>query len=155
MRIVIAAVGRAGGARAGPEGALYRHYAGRISFPLTLKEVAAKGKLQPAQARRREGALLLAAVPDGATAVALDAGGKAMTSAQLARRIETWRDAAVKDLAFLIGGAGGLDRRLLEGAHLVLSLGPMTWPHLLVRGMLAEQIYRAQCILEGHPYHRA
>ena len=62
---------------------------------------------------------------------------------------------SIADLAFVIGGADGLDRRLIEGAALVLSLGAMTWPPLLVRAMLAEQVYRAQSILLGHPYHRA
>ena len=101
-----------------------------------------------------EGALLLAAVPAGATVVVLDAGGRALDSPALAARLRTWRDAGVGDVAFLIGGAEGLDADVVAGADLVLSLGPMTWPHLLARAMLAEQIYRAQCILEGHPYAR-
>ena len=152
MRIVIGAVGRLAASR--PEAALYDHFARRISFALILKEVAAKGRASAALLRRREGALLLAAVPAGAIVVALDAGGTALTSARLAARLGAWRDAGVRDLAFLIGGAEGLDRALLDNADLVLSLGAMTWPHLLVRAMLAEQLYRAQCILEGHPYHR-
>ena len=65
-----------------------------------------------------------------------------------------WREAGAAELAFLIGGADGLSDAVRRKAELVLSLGPMTWPHLLVRGMLLEQLYRAQQILAGHPYHR-
>ncbi len=86
--------------------------------------------------------------------MALDGAGRVLTSSEFAARMGTWRDRSVADVAFLIGGAAGLDRAVTEGADLVLSLGAMTWPHLLVRGMLAEQIYRAQQILAGHPYHR-
>ena len=103
---------------------------------------------------RHEGELLLKAVPDGALVVALDPAGKKFTSAAFAKRLGAWRDGGVKDIAFLIGGADGLDRAVTDGADEVLSLGAMTWPHLLARAMLAEQIYRAQCILSGHPYHR-
>ena len=86
--------------------------------------------------------------------VALDQTGRVLTSSEFAARMGAWRDRAVGDVAFLIGGASGLDSDVTEGADLVLSLGAMTWPHLLVRGMLAEQLYRAQQILAGHPYHR-
>ena len=103
---------------------------------------------------RHEGELLLRAVPDGARVVALDAAGKTLTSAAFAKHLGAWRDAGVKDVAFLIGGADGLDGAVTGAADLVLSLGAMTWPHLLARAMLAEQIFRAQCILSGHPYHR-
>ena len=155
MRIVLVAVGRFGRGPGRPEAALFAVYAGRVSFPLTLKEVAERRPLPPAELRAREGDLLLAAVPRGAVVVALDAGGRALGSEALAERLRRWRDGGVKDLAFLIGGAEGLDEAVKSRADLVLSLGPMTWPHLLVRGMVAEQIYRADCILSGHPYHRS
>ena len=151
MRITIAAVGRA---RRGPEADLYAHYAGRITPPPTLKEVAEKRPLAGAELKKREADLLLAAVPDGATVVALDARGKTLSSTEFAKKLSAWRDGGVGDLAFVIGGADGLGGGLLKGADFVLSLGPLTWPHLMVRGMLAEQLYRAQCIREGHPYHR-
>ena len=86
--------------------------------------------------------------------VALDGRGKTLTSEEFATRLARWRDDGIADLVFVIGGADGLDRRLIERAAFVLSLGAMTWPHLLVRVLLAEQIYRAQSILLGHPYHR-
>jgi 23S rRNA (pseudouridine1915-N3)-methyltransferase len=104
---------------------------------------------------QREGELLLQAVPAGATLVALDRRGKVLDSEAFAARLGTWRDNSVSDLAFLIGGADGHTEQLLQKSALVLSFGTMTWPHMLARGMLAEQIYRAQQLLAGHPYHRA
>jgi 23S rRNA (pseudouridine1915-N3)-methyltransferase len=96
---------------------------------------------------------MLAALPDRAFAVALDAGGTMPDSEELARLLERWL-AAGRPVCFLIGGAEGLDARALGRADYVLSLGRMTWPHFLARVMLAEQIYRAQAIAAGHPYHR-
>ncbi len=151
MRITIAAIGRA---RRGPEADLYQHYAGRITPPPTLKEVEEKRPLAGDELKRREADLLRAALPDGATVVALDARGKSLSSMEFEKKLSAWRDGSVRDLAFVIGGADGLDDALLKGADFVLSLGPLTWPHLMVRGMLAEQLYRAQCIGKGHPYHR-
>ncbi|MBN9540172.1 MAG: 23S rRNA (pseudouridine(1915)-N(3))-methyltransferase RlmH [Reyranella sp.] len=152
MKLTIAAIGRAG---RGPERDLYEHYAGRIRWPLVLRELEEKRKLPPPQLMQREGELLLGAVPAGATLVALDRRGKVLDSEAFAARLGAWRDSSVSDLAFLIGGADGHTEPLLKKSALVLSFGAMTWPHLLARGMLAEQIYRAQQLLAGHPYHRA
>lgn len=151
MRIVIAAVGRGG---SDPGQVVYDHYAHRITFPLALKEVAVKRQMSGPTLQRAEAELLLRAVPEGAVLVALDESGRLLSSPDFARRIGDWRDQGVRDLAFAIGGADGLDASVLAAAKLVLSLGPMVWPHFLVRGMLAEQLYRAQTILAGHPYHR-
>jgi 23S rRNA (pseudouridine1915-N3)-methyltransferase len=152
VRLTIACIGRAG---RGPERDLYEHYAGRIRWPLALRELEEKRKLPAAELVRREGGLLLDAVPDKAVLVALDRRGKVVDSAAFARRLGRWRDDGVPDVAFLIGGADGHGEALLKKAALVLSFGTMTWPHLLARAMLAEQIYRAQQLLAGHPYHRA
>lgn len=152
MKLTIAAIGRAG---RGPERDLYEHYAGRIRWPLALRELEEKKKLGPAEMMRREGELLLAAVPAGATLVALDRRGQVLDSQAFADRLARWRDTSVGDVAFLVGGAEGHAEPLLKKAALVLSFGAMTWPHMLARAMLAEQIYRAQQMLAGHPYHRA
>jgi 23S rRNA (pseudouridine1915-N3)-methyltransferase len=151
MRIVIAAVGRL---RAGAMHDLYADYARRLKWPLTLREVEARGKLAPATLKAREAELLLAEIPDRARLVALDDGGKPLTSEDLASTLGGWRDSGAENVAFAIGGAEGLGDALLKRAQLTLSFGRMTWPHMLVRVMLAEQLYRAQSILEGHPYHR-
>jgi 23S rRNA (pseudouridine1915-N3)-methyltransferase len=153
MRILIAAVGRA---KAGPERTLFEHYQGRIQqpFSLDLKEVEEKRSLKGEQLKHSEAALLLAAVPKGALVIALDERGKSLPSMEFAQKIGSWRDEGNRELAFLIGGADGLDESVRKQARLSLSFGSQTWPHMLVRGLLAEQVYRAQCILGGHPYHR-
>jgi 23S rRNA (pseudouridine1915-N3)-methyltransferase len=154
MRILVAAVGRG---RSGPEQALFDAYRRRLSWPVALKEVEERRKLPAAQLMLREGELLLAALPKapaGLFVVALDPRGKALSSEDLARRLADWRDRGTGELAFLIGGADGHSEAVRRRADFLLSFGPMTWPHLLARAMLAEQLYRAQQILAGHPYHR-
>ena len=155
MRITIVAVGRA---KAGPASDLYDFYAGRLSDrllgSLQLKEVEERRSLPPPALKTREGELLLAAIPAGAQLVGLDAGGRAMDSGAFAKWLANLRDSGQQELAFAIGGAEGLSNEVKARADRLLSLGAMTWPHLLVRGLLAEQLYRAQSILSGHPYHR-
>jgi 23S rRNA (pseudouridine1915-N3)-methyltransferase len=152
MRLAIVAVGKA---RASPERELYQHYAQRIVWPLKLIEVEEKKRLSPAELKAAEAKLLLAAVPPRASIWALDGRGKNLSSEDLAAALAKRQAAGEADLALLIGGADGLDKAVLDKAQMKLSLGAMTWPHMLVRGMLAEQLYRAQQILAGHPYHRA
>ena len=152
MRLHLIAVGRA---KAGPEKALFDHYASRLTASLSLREVEERRPLPPAERMAREGELLLAACPTGATVIALDERGRTVSSEDFADRLGVWRDGGVGDLAFLIGGADGHARAVRERADMLLSLGAMTWPHMLVRGLLAEQLFRAQCILANHPYHRA
>jgi 23S rRNA (pseudouridine1915-N3)-methyltransferase len=152
MRITLAAVGRA---KAGPASDLYELYAARLGWRVTLKEVEERRALAPQALKVREGERLLVAVPRGARLIALDEGGRNMTSTAFAALLGRWRDERLQDLAFAIGGAEGLSQAVTDRADLVLALGPMTWPHLLVRALIVEQLYRAQTILSGHPYHRA
>ena len=155
MRIAIIAVGKS---RAGPERDLFEEYAGRLSWAVTLKEVEEHRKVPPAQLMAREGEMLLAALPKaspGLFTVALDRRGKALSSEQLANHVRQWRDGGIDNLVFLIGGSHGLSLAVRQKADFILSFGSMTWPHLLVRALLAEQLYRAHAILSGHPYHRA
>ena len=107
-----------------------------------------------AELKAREGELILDALPSGMPLIALDERGIQWSSRALAQRIADWRDQGSPELAFAIGGADGLHETVLDRADVTLSLGSMTWPHLLVRGMLLEQLYRAQQILAGHFYHR-
>lgn len=151
MRIAIVAVGRA---KSGPARDLYDVYAKRLRWPVTLREVEESRALPAALLQRREGDRLLKAVPNDALIIALDERGKVVSSAEFAQLISGWRDKGIGDLAFLIGGAGGLSEAARRRADFILSLGRMTWPHLLVRTLLLEQLYRARCILQGHPYHR-
>jgi 23S rRNA (pseudouridine1915-N3)-methyltransferase len=144
------AVGRL---RAGPEAELFARYNARLRPHFTVTEVA-EGRGAPVEVKRREGAALLAALPASAFVVVLDLGGDAPDSAEFARKLEHWL-ATGRSVCFLIGGAEGLDASVLARADHVLSLGPLTWPHFLVRAMLAEQVYRARSIVAGHPYHRS
>ncbi|MGH6928840.1 MAG: 23S rRNA (pseudouridine(1915)-N(3))-methyltransferase RlmH [Dongiaceae bacterium] len=155
MRINIIAVGRW---KAGPERELFDEYVRRLNWSVTLKEVEEHRKVPPAQLMAREGELLLAALPKaspGLFVVALDPRGKGLSSEELANHIRQWRERGIDELAFLVGGAEGLSTLVRQRAGFVLSFGAMTWPHLLVRTMLVEQLYRAQSIQSGHPYHRA
>lgn len=137
----------------GPEAALYVHYATRLRPPPEVTEIP-EARGSAAEVRRREGAALLAALPADALAVALDLGGEAPGSERFAALLARWEESG-RALCFLIGGAEGLDQSVTARAEHRIALGPMTWPHFLVRGMLAEQLYRAQAIRQNHPYHRA
>ena len=139
--------------RAGPEAELFARYTTRLRPPLTVTEIP-ESTGAPAEIKRRDSAALLEALPPDAFAVPLDLGGKIPTSEAFAALLTSWHEAGRKP-AFLIGGAEGLGAPVLARADYVLSLGALTWPHMLVRVMLAEQLYRAQAIATGHPYHRA
>lgn len=152
MQIIVAAIGKA---KPGPEKELFAAYAARVPWRIDLKEIEIKKELAVDARRAREGEALLAAIPEGARIIALDERGKAETSEVFAKRLGRWRDDGVRCVAFIIGGADGLDEALRKRADAVLSFGALTWPHMLVRALLAEQVYRAHTILTGHPYHRA
>jgi len=145
MRYTLLTIGRARGEHA----QLYADYAKRMTSPLTLKEL----EIKPATAAK-ESAALLAAIPDGAIVVACDERGKNMGSLALASKIKSWQDEGARDLVFILGGADGHTDELRKRANLLLSFGQLTWPHMLARIMLIEQIYRCQQINAGHPYHR-
>lgn len=155
MRVQICAAGRL---RTGPERTLVDDYLTRFDRtgralglgPVKLAEIEdRKGGGMPAEA-----ALLRRAVPAGALLCTMDERGKVMTSPEFARLLGKWRDAGRSDLAFVIGGADGIDPTLRAQADFSLSFGAMVWPHMLVRVMLAEQLYRAASILANGPYHR-
>ncbi len=151
MRLLIAAVGRI---KAGPLADLQSEYVKRLGRSIAIKEVEERRALAPTERKVREGELLLAALPGDALLVALDERGKTLASIAFAERLQRWQTDGVKTLAFVIGGADGLAQPVVQRAGLILSLGAMTWPHLLARILLLEQLYRAQQILNRHPYHR-
>jgi 23S rRNA (pseudouridine1915-N3)-methyltransferase len=151
MKITLAAIGRERDAAAR---GLFDRYAERLPWPLTLRELEAKKAKDGPARMAEEAALLAAALPAGAPFIALDERGRDMASRDFAARIGRFADEGVAQLGFVIGGADGLLPDLRQRAALVLGFGKLTWPHLLVRVMLAEQLYRAHTILTGHPYHR-
>lgn len=156
MRVHLCAVGRL---RTGPERELIDDYVTRFDRsgralslgPLTEHEVEDKrGGGMAAEAE-----LLSRAIPAGALIVTMDERGALVTSPEFAAMLVRWRDAGRQDLAFVIGGADGIDPGLRARADASISFGKMVWPHMLVRVMLCEQLYRAASILAGAPYHRA
>jgi 23S rRNA (pseudouridine1915-N3)-methyltransferase len=153
MRVTIVAAGRL---RAGPERTLVSDYLARTekSGRAVGLHPVAEVELEPKGGLRQRTAALLDAVPKGAQLIVLDERGRAMESEAFARKLADLRDGGMRDIAFLIGDADGLHEEARARADVVLAFGPATWPHRLVRVMLAEQIYRAVAILAGSPYHR-
>lgn len=156
MRVHLLAVGRM---RSGPERALVDDYVTRFDRtgralglgPLAEHEVEDK----KGGGMEAEGELLARALPAGSLLVTMDERGRVMPSPEFAQTLGRWRDAGRQDVAFVIGGADGIAPGLRARADFSISFGAMVWPHLLVRVMLAEQLYRAATILAGGPYHRA
>ncbi len=124
-----------------PEAELVERYLKRIIWPTKVTELPERGGNVPV-------------LPANSVLIVLDERGSALSSTDLASRLETWRDGGKREARFLIGAHGGLNEQQRRSADLLLSFGTATWPHLLVRAMLAEQLFRATSILANHPYHR-
>ncbi len=148
LALHVIAVGRL---KRGAMAELWDDYRGRLARRLKLTEIEAE---QGPGAMAREGAHILAQSRDAGSLVALDEAGEILSSREFASRLSAIEDQGVRTLAFAIGGAEGLDRSVVESAAFSLSFGRLTWPHMLARVMLAEQLYRAEAILANHPYHR-
>jgi len=151
MQLLILAVGKG---RASPENSLTQGWLSRLPQGGSLIEV--ESKLYPGQKRTDdEGGRLLRAIPDGAALAVLDPRGKDISSEELAALIDHWRNGGFSAACFAIGGANGHADKLRQRADRTIAFGRATWPHMLFRAMLAEQLYRASSILVNHPYHRA
>lgn len=124
-----------------PEADLVERYLKRISWPTRVTELPDKGGRVPS-------------VPENCVTITLDERGKPLSSMELAHKLEVWRDGGKREVRFLIGAAEGHGEEQRRAADFLLSFGSATWPHLLVRAMLAEQLFRATSILANHPYHR-
>ncbi len=138
MKLHVIARGKIGRS---PEAELIDRYAKRISWPFAITELPDSGGKSPP-------------IAPNTRIIALDEGGEQLGSQEMAKLLERWRDSGVKELRFLIGAADGLTKDERQSADWVISFGKVTWPHMLVRAMLTEQIYRATSIIAGHPYHR-
>lgn len=152
MHITIAAIGKSKGNSLYSQ--LYEEYTKRLPWTVQLRELEEKKPLPVEQRKSREAELLLEATSGCHRLIALDERGKDMTSPDFARIIGDWQQDGSSHLGILIGGQDGLDADIRRRADLVLSFGKLTWPHMLVRPLLAEQLYRAYTILTHHPYHR-
>ena len=151
MKLLITAVGKIG---RGPEAELTAAYLKKNRWNITLKEINdAPAALPSAVRKQKEAAAIVSHLKDGARLIALDGAGEQLTSPQFAKLITDAQRDGVKQLVFASGGQDGLDLSVLKEAHRVVAFGKTTWPHKLVRAMLAEQLYRAYTITIGHPYH--
>lgn len=145
MKVTIAAIGKC--KKNSPERMLIEEYIKRSSWTLVIKE--ADNSTQQDEAR-----FLQAAIPHGAKVIVLDERGENMKSTELAAKVANWQLNGCSELCFLIGGADGHLQSTRDKADLLLSFGKLTFPHMLMRAVLSEQIYRMQTIISGHPYHR-
>jgi len=156
VKINIAAVGRM---KSGPEQIMLNDYLNRAALagrPLALGPFSViEVDERKAQTQAAQSARLIEAIPAGAVVIALDERGKTLSSEDFANMLAALRDRGTGSAMFLIGGADGHDKTVRDQADRLLSFGPMVWPHMMVRAMLAEQSYRAVSILSGGPYHRA
>lgn len=145
MKVYILAIGKC--RRNSPEHVLIEEYVKRSGWEIVIKEKDNASQIE-------EAAFLLSHIPAGAKVIVLDERGENMKSVELAKKIENWLIAGCSELCFLIGGADGHLQQTRDRADLVLSFGKLTLPHMLMRAVLTEQIYRIQTIINGHPYHR-
>lgn len=152
MRITLAAVGKM---KASPERDLLQKYCKQLPWPVTVKEIDIKKSLPTEQRKRAEAEQLLEACSGAHVLVALDEHGKNLSSEELASKFSGWQQDSSSHIALIIGGQDGLDESVRQRCNLLLSFGKLTWPHMMVRSMLGEQLYRVHTILSGHPYHRS
>lgn len=152
MHLWIIAIGKM--KKGSEEELILRRYIQRCQWPIEVIEVEEKKKLPVAELKRKEGALLLNAVPKGAKIVVLDENGTEPNSEHFAERLMKWAENGTRDIAFLIGGANGHSSEVKGKADLLLSFGRMTLPHMLMRSVLSEQLYRAYTIAQHQPYHK-
>ncbi|QQG37416.1 MAG: 23S rRNA (pseudouridine(1915)-N(3))-methyltransferase RlmH [Micavibrio aeruginosavorus] len=144
MRIEIIAAGRL---KKGPFADLRDEYLKRMVWPVSITEIEGKNASE-------EHDRLLEKIRAGSVLIALDERGKVLGSRDFAARLSSFSEQGITDIQFMIGGADGLNDKIRQRARFLLAFGPQTWPHMMVRVMLLEQLYRAQQITAGHPYHR-
>ena len=152
MYYQISAIGRF---KNSPEKLLFESYKKRLKHSLILKEMEEKRPTTLVEKMTRESILLEESLPKGAFKIILDEAGEMPSSKDFAKLIQNWQDLGYPVLAFLIGGAEGHSSHLKKKGDYHLSLGKLTWPHMMVRILLIEQLFRAESILNNHPYHRA
>ena len=152
MHIILAAIGKL--KKNSPESELMSEYLKRTKWSVEMKEYEEKKALSGEALKNAEAELLLSGIPEKAKVVVLDEHGDTLSSREFAGKLRSWQNNGSDTVAFLIGGADGHGKKVKDRANLTLSFGRMTLPHFLMRVVLAEQIYRAKTILDGHPYHR-
>jgi 23S rRNA (pseudouridine1915-N3)-methyltransferase len=148
VKINIVAIGKF---KDGANKELFETYKKRVPWEIKLKELALKGG---GLKKEKEGELLLQSACNKSKIIALDEGGKMLSSREFSTMIQRYRDNGDRNLSFIIGGAEGLSGDVKNKSDLILSFGKMTFPHMMIRGFLMEQIYRAYTLINNHPYHK-
>lgn len=151
MKIHILAIGRCTNT---PEAEIVKRYIERTPWDITIKELEERRPIKGEERKKSEAGMLLAAIPKKSFIIILDERGKSQTSNELAKTITNAKDNGFENVCFIIGGADGLSADILAKAQLKISFGKMVWPHMMVRAMLTEQIYRSWAIINRHPYHK-
>lgn len=151
MKILIAAIGKA--KTSSPQHQLYLDYTKRLPWRVECKEFEVK-LTDTAQRKAREAELLLSACAGYEYIIALDESGSLLSSREFSQTVSNSQQQGISSFAFIIGGADGLDESIIKKAKIIWSFGRVTWPHMLVRALLAEQLYRTHSVISGHPYHR-
>lgn len=152
MKITLHCIGKMD--KSSPEHHIIDRYKTRLPWIITIREYEVKKNLPEDRRKEAESLLLLESLPKHAAIIALDERGKNPSTAEFAKTVARWNDQGIHELVFLIGGASGHGSAALARSDYTLSLGSMTWPHLLVRAMLIEQLYRIFTLSSGHPYHK-
>lgn len=150
MNITILSIGRF---KNNPQKEIFETYVNRLPWNIALKELEVKSAVTGEVLKQKEGELLLSAAANSAKIILLDERGKNLSSKEFAEQISNFQDNG-QNLTFIIGGASGVSEEVKRKANLILSLGKLTFPHMMVRSILAEQLYRAYSIINNHPYHR-
>lgn len=153
MKITILSIGKF--SKNDPNLDLFLEYQKRLKWKLELKELMVKGNFEGQVLKAKEAEILLNNLPENSKIIALDEKGKMFSSSEFAEQIKNYTNHGASHLSFIIGGADGLDDEIKRKADLVLSFGKMTFPHMMIRAFLSEQLYRAWTIINGHPYHRS
>ncbi|MFY9287816.1 MAG: 23S rRNA (pseudouridine(1915)-N(3))-methyltransferase RlmH [Alphaproteobacteria bacterium] len=149
MKSLVLAIGK----MRGTEAEWCDEYLKRLKGSVSVKDMAASKSLDGVAAQKAEAELLLKALPTKTFVVVLDERGKDLSSREFAAKVKSWQEQG-DNVTYIIGGADGVTDAIKQRAHFTLGFGKLTWPHRLVRVMLLEQLYRAQQINAGHPYHR-
>lgn len=152
MHITVLCIGKM--KKNSPEADIIARYIKSCKWPVEIIELDEKRALPAFQMKHAESNLLLKHLQKDMKVVVLDEHGKEFSSLGFSKQLSDWQDAGVAKVAFLIGGADGHTDELKKRANLLLSFGKITLPHMLARVVLTEQIFRARCIMDGHPYHR-
>jgi 23S rRNA (pseudouridine1915-N3)-methyltransferase len=152
MQINIISIGKF--SKNSPNKVLFEDYLKKTKLKIKLIEISSSFSGSAGEVKKKEGELILAKIPNNSKIILLDEAGETFTSRQFAKKIENFQNQSTQNLIFIIGGANGVSEEIKQKANLMLSFGKMTLPHMMIRSVIAEQLYRSFLIINNHPYHK-